>query len=251
MRKWLIFDLETAPLPREEIERWLPDWEDWTSDMFDPSSVKVGNYSPGNPKAEEKIEAARRKAEEEHFEEQREKRDKLIEKAALNPNRGWIFGAGIATPDAVFTRMTLDQSEEPDIINGIWDLFRDSRIVCNHNLLGFDLPFLIARSFALDIRVPFSVRNLTPWSGQRVYCDGNANETVLLDSMQVADKTISREGKVSLDWCAKYFNLPQKIDLEDKLPWDVALKDFGLALRYAEQDAVLTRDVAKKLQLID
>lgn len=245
---WSVIDIETAPLPEAEIDQWLPDWVDWSPKMFDPHSVKTGNMKDP-AKIIQKIDDERKKAEAEHFQIQTDKRKEIADKAALHPNTGWIFGIGVATPDGSYANLTLNQEDEAGIIQIAWDILTDTRTLVNHNLLGFDLPFLAARSMRLGIKIPFRISSVTPWSGQQLFLHSNPNPVTLLDTQQVAGKFAPTQ-RPSLNWTAKFFGLDSKVDLGGKLPWDVAREDFDKAMEYTRHDAGLTADVAMKMQLI-
>ena len=105
-----------------------------------------------------------------------DKKRELIESAALDPDYGKILSLGYATslngPVTVFLSnevyaMTAANADGPitvnetfrterEIIEDFWSLFA----ACNgcavgYNILGFDLPYLMRRSMALGVQVPF------------------------------------------------------------------------------------------------
>lgn len=246
--KWAVLDIETAPLPEVEIEKWLPDWLDWKPEMFDETTVKTGNIKdPGKIAA--KIQESREKSQQEFYQAQAEKRNEIEDKAALHPNTGWVFGIGWADLDGGRCKLTLDQRDEKDILETAWQIVTNTRVLVNHNLLGFDLPFLAARSMKLGVKIPFRIASVTPWSGQKLFLHDNPNPITLLDTMQIAAKFAPSQ-RPSLNWAAKFFGLEAKIDLDGLLPWDVACKDFDKACRYTERDVVLTAEIAQKMQLL-
>jgi DNA polymerase elongation subunit (family B) len=107
-----------------------------------------------------------------------EKRLELIESAALDPDYGKIASIGYATEidgpisvimvgdaywaepgfDGEGNRIIIDQCyTERDLLNGFWRKFADCNgRCCGYNILGFDLIYLLRRSMALCVKVPFS-----------------------------------------------------------------------------------------------
>jgi hypothetical protein len=130
-----VFDLETVPLPTDQLEALLPD--------FDMESVKVGNL--GQQKAEEKI----AKAEREHFQ-------NFYRKAALSPLTGQIAMIGLRDEDR--TARILEGSE-PEIIQEWLNLFdaEGSKHFIGFNIASFDIPFLIRRAWFHRIKVPYGL----------------------------------------------------------------------------------------------
>jgi len=109
-----------------------------------------------------------------------EKKADLIESAALDPDYGKVLSIGMskgpgmavvvtAVGDIVPGKPTMSPSgddviewgedytiTEEDIIETFWTNFADCRGNCvGFNILGFDLPYLMRRSMALGIRIPF------------------------------------------------------------------------------------------------
>ncbi|MCG8352316.1 MAG: hypothetical protein MI924_31510 [Chloroflexales bacterium] len=77
-----------------------------------------------------------------------------LETTALDPQRGRIFMVAVRDNRGLAT--TLDApapADEADLIAGLCGLIceRDPDVIENHNLFGFDLPFLVARADALGI----------------------------------------------------------------------------------------------------
>jgi DNA polymerase elongation subunit (family B) len=102
--------------------------------------------APGNYKDEAKIAAyiAEKKAEQ-------------IERAALDAD----YGRVIAVAWKIDHKPTESRVEiqgycdERDIISSFWDQFSaQNAICCGYNVIGFDLPYLMRRSFDLEIKVP-------------------------------------------------------------------------------------------------
>lgn len=100
-----------------------------------------------------------------------EKKRELIENAALDPDYGKVLSIGYAfgldmpiTVNAVGDRAFPDSEpttaeytlSENDLIEDFWDAFASRRGACvGFNILSFDLPFLMARSMYLGIKIPY------------------------------------------------------------------------------------------------
>lgn len=144
----LAFDIETSPLEDEEIERIAPE--------FDPASVKTGNLSDFK-KINDKINLAR----ESHL-------NGIKSKAALNAEYGKILAIGMLRVHGKYSKLDTTPEEillhgknEGDIIQNFWDEADKMAILglllVGHNIIGFDCPFLVRRSYCLGIKPPFSL----------------------------------------------------------------------------------------------
>jgi len=135
----IIFDIETGPLPEEEFLVAIP--------PFDPSTVKTGNLGPEKAKA--KIDAARAEHE-----------AKAVERAALSPLTGRVLAIGYLRDEGAHY---LDVETEHKMLSRFWDHYRfvarreDSMV--GHNIFGFDLPFLVRRSWVIGLadRMPRNI----------------------------------------------------------------------------------------------
>lgn len=256
--KYAVIDIETAPLPDDELDRMLPkpSVPEWHDQMFDPLSVKTGNLKDPK-KINEKISAGLEKAKAEHQEKinaELSDIEGMRDKAALKPYLGWVFGVGVVLGPStqqpgsqVYSKLTLDQRDEPDILRHVWEVVGNTDVLINHNLIGFDLQFLVVRSMINGVEVPFHPSKLTPWSGQRVPIFGKQHPVTMIDTL-LECKPWAQSCK--LNWLAHFFGLESKLDLDGKLPWEVAREDFQKAVEYTEQDVLLTEKLGKKMQLI-
>lgn len=171
----LIFDIETGPGPWDEISKFMPPFDPGSvkgivTGEFDPASVKTGNL--GDIKAREKIEKARVEhnaalansaqlladAEAKH-------KAAFIESAALAPTTGRIltigYGGSRIDGKKIIDAVS-DQRGEGDLLAYFWDAYTSRRNagqhIVGHNIFGFDLPFMIRRSWALSVDVPETVK---------------------------------------------------------------------------------------------
>ena len=146
--KIVAFDIETGPLSEEQIRKIAP--------AFKESEVKTGNL--GLEKQLEKIALEKTK----HI-------SKIVSSAALNAEYGQVLAIGILGDD----EPTILTGEESDILAKFWGLalkdFQEGISTwVGHNVLGFDLPFLLRRSVIVGVSVPSFLR---PKLGGRYWPD--------------------------------------------------------------------------------
>lgn len=135
----LVFDIETGPLPAMELSRMRPE--------FDPASVKVGNL-----KDEAKIAAKVETAREEH-------ETKFFDKAALSALTGQVIVIGYKQAGG---QAVIEELDEPQVLGTFWNRYQwciDNRVsLVGWNILQFDLPFIVRRSWFHGITVPESIQ---------------------------------------------------------------------------------------------
>lgn len=216
MKKRIIFDIETGPLPDAEIERIMP--------KFNEASVKVGNYGIG--KAIEKLNSAKAS----HF-------TQIQDKAALNAEYGKVLAIGIKfDPDR---DVSVIMGEEKYILSDFWRFALESynrggEVWIGFNSNNFDLPFLLRRSMILGVKVP---RELTPmpryWPGD-FWID-------LMDLWKAGD----HRATISLDRFCKASGLEGK---NGSGKWFAQLlrEDKEAAIKYLENDIDITAQLAEK-----
>lgn len=163
MQSVLIFDIETGPLADEQLERvftFTP--PDPPAAEFDASSVKYGNLKDEAKRAT-KLEEARaahaaslndwpttlaalREAEWQKFK----------DKAALSAMTGKVLAIGVINGEGKTAILHGDGSEEK-LLTDFWELCKKKRgkdRFAGMNIYGFDLPFLIIRSWILGVSIP-------------------------------------------------------------------------------------------------
>ena len=223
----IVFDIETGPIPEKELLAMLP--------PFDPDNVKCGNL-----KDPEKIKAKIAQVEADH------KRE-FIDKAALSPVSGQVVAVGYrqAETTAIDTRLKLD---EPVILEGFWKTFSSAKAhnhhMIGHNICGFDLPFLVRRSWLHDVAIPESILER-----------GRYWNPVFIDTMGVwGCGSRGGNGYVTLDSLAKFFGVGGKPD--DCTGADFAKmlagkkEDQAKALAYLKNDLDMTWQVAERMGLV-
>lgn len=171
--KTCIFDIETAPLRETDIANLAPKFE-----------------APSNYKDADKIAA--------HIAEQKKA---WLERAALSPLTGTVAAIGGTGLDEEFIMLATDEGQsEAIIIARFWDYFRahyQRTMFVGFNIIRFDLPFLVRRSWKLKVPVPIGVR------------DGRYFSHDFVDLMELWQLG-NREERISLDNLSKYLGVGTK-----------------------------------------
>jgi len=257
----IVFDIETGPLPEEELRRMMapeePPFDPSTLKPFDPDSVKYGNTKDPTKRAE-KLEECRRKHEEDtanaekNYEAKRAKdraeyEAKFIEGAALNALTCRILAIGYRPCGGKPIVKCGDGSHESEkaILEHFWGIAArasEGGLLVGHNSKNFDLPMIIRRSWlhGLCPSVPMmtQTRYWQPW---------------IVDTMEIWQAVNRMDKFTSLDSLAKYFGVGEKTgsgaDFHKMfLSGDPALRQQ--AIDYAANDVELTFQVAVRLGVL-
>ena len=236
---FIVFDVETGPRPWAEIEQFFKPPEKKPAD-FDPTTVKVGRLTPS--KAAEKVEETRAKhqtlldawpAEVENA------KAEFLGKAALSPITGEVLAIGYATS----AQLTIVDPPESEMLTQFWRNFwwhRDKkRRMIGFNIFGFDLPFMIKRSWLLGVGVPDDLLQ-----------NGRYWHRVFVDLMQVWSCAAYGE-RIKLDLVAAYFGCARKSGSGADFAglWhDPATREK--AVEYLKQDLRVTLEVAEKMGVV-
>lgn len=168
--KYIIFDIETGPLSDEELKEAMPEFKA-ASNVKDPAKIQA------------QID---------------EKRQAWIESAALNPESGKVLAIGYKFSDSPHEIVI---SGETSMLNDLWALWISAWSTytwAGHNIMGFDFPFLIRRSWILGVHVPKSAAEMTQFRHPHVE-----------DTMQIWSLG-SKEDRISLDRLGKLLKVGQK-----------------------------------------
>lgn len=167
----IVFDIETASLPDEQLRPiFEADYEPLPHPgEFDPASVKYGNTKDATKRAEKLKECqdAHTLAVNQYAETANTHRaeawQSFLDRAALNPATGCVLAIGVRSIDSPKS-FILGAGDEPEekILADWWafaiKIRAAKRMLIGHNILQFDLPFLIRRSWILGVEVPSFVR---------------------------------------------------------------------------------------------
>lgn len=270
----IVFDIETGPLPWGRLKDLVPAFDEVAAvpDMgpFDPASVALGNLKDQAKidakvaEARAKHEAAAKSVAHRRAAARNAHVEKFTEKAALSATTGCVKAIGIwhdsiQMPELVAVdagqgsgsvdfeefRVTFVPREEMAVFY-FWDLLGSSasHTFAGHNIHGFDLPFLVRRSWILGVDVPeaiwapgqfgryFSPRFIDTMS--RWACGGR--DFIKLDEI---DRAFGGEGKSDDCTGADFARL-----------FDNGGEDRIKALLYLRNDLAMTRRVAEAMQLL-
>jgi hypothetical protein len=213
-RKIYCFDIETVPLPDEELRAAMPE----------ESEIKLGNL-----KDPAKIEAKR----EEH-------RNRFLEHAALSPLTGRIAAIGVLGPyrSDEETDCRLDFSAEEKLIHAFFNYFtldpNQRSLWIGFNITNFDLPFLLRRAWKLGITPPAGLlrgRYLSNW---------------FIDLAEIWRGSEQRPEPISLDRLGRYLGVGGKEGTGAGFA-TLLYSDQGAAQRYLSGDLHLTWRIAERL----
>jgi len=259
----IVFDIEIAPEPDIVLERLFSFDESTVKNYrlltsnFEPSEVKLGNMKD-SAKIEARIEVARLKfttdkaAVAENIETARsEAWQTFRDRAALSPLTGRVLAVGWWNPDTpdsdAATILEGNESvSEKEVIEHFLSLadavLSDGGSLVGHNIIGFDLPFLLRRGLKYGIRSPKTITNAL----------AQYRSSSLIDTMREWQFGNRAEGFVKLDQLAAFFGTRRK----NGDGADFHKKFFGApeerheALEYLNNDVMMTVEVAQKMGLI-
>jgi hypothetical protein len=160
----IIFDIETGPMPSEILRSRIPAFK-----------------APANWKDSDKIEA--------NIQEQERK---WFDRAALDAQTGQVLAIGVANGGKVGIWDANDYTEE-EILGEFWDAISEAgptKRWIGFNIKGFDLPFLIRRSFFYGIVPSVQLRHGRFWDDRfidlmELWQCGNREQSISLSSLSV------------------------------------------------------------------
>ncbi|NBB81129.1 MAG: hypothetical protein GVY36_17100 [Verrucomicrobia bacterium] len=231
----VIFDIETeGATTLDFIQEIYPPYP-----QFVPQGVKCGNLKTEEEKSA-KIEAARQ----DHAAQEAAYWEEKLEKAALNAETGRVVTIGYLLVDAPDEEAFLDDADfnEEWLLRRFWAGYekvvrRRGRII-GWNSNGFDIPYLIKRSWIIGVPVPATVFR------------GRWISDTFLDLMQVWSVHEFRKF-AKLDACARILGLGNKTDQAccgaEFAKWYRDPERHEAAKRYGLLDLTLTRDIYLRL----
>ncbi len=206
--KTTIYDIETGPLPEDEIIHLAPEFS-----------------APANYKDATKIAAA--------IEDQKKA---WIERAALSAVTGRVVAIGIRQEGK--TTIIGEDNEAAMLIQwwaAVEQAARERRVMVGFNSHRFDLPFLVRRSWHHKVPVPPGVFGARGYVNSEVFMD-------LMNEWQCGD----RQEWVKLDVLCKFLGLPGKNGNGKDFAGLWAI-DREKALAYLENDLEQTARVMERL----
>lgn len=263
----IVFDIETGPLPWHEIEKIVDPFDEEKAvphpGEFDPASVKCGNL-----KDREKIEAKIAECRAAHeiaatsvAQSRAAARNKYVadcmDRAPLDATIGCVKAIGYLDTDnasrliaCVTTDLVspLDNAlvagvvSERVLLQGFWEAIagRKSPWV-GHNIHGFDLPFLVRRSYLLGVDVP-----------RQQLMKGRYFTDRFVDTMVLWQ--CGGRDYVSLDRICKALGIPGKGDecsgKDFHRMFDAGGEDRVKALAYLAHDLDMTLGVAEAMGVL-
>ncbi len=89
-----------------------------------------------------------------------EKKVEQIERAALDADYGMVVAIGVKENDGNIQSKLVDvDATEKELIEWFWELYtKHSGQSCGYNIIGFDLPYLLRRSFELRVILPVACK---------------------------------------------------------------------------------------------
>jgi len=213
--KAIIFDIETAPLPREQLEKIMPKFE-----------------APSNYKDPQKIETAIN-----------EKMYEWIANAALSATTGSVCAIGMKIIDEGTTVKEILLGDEVEILTKFWGLIAPKNVIwaklIGFNSNSFDFPFLVRRSLKLGVAVPPTL--LTRARG-RIYLSEYCYD--LMDYWACGTRET-----ISLDNLSKFFGVGAK-NGNGAFFHKLLEENPKLAKEYLSNDLDLTEACARKMGVL-
>lgn len=210
----IVFDIETGPLPDGELFALVDPFESPTHPgAFDESAVAV-NHLRDPVKIAAKIETAKaaHEANVTNYEQNvKAARENWIantrKQACLDARLGQVLAIGIRDTSSGKASLGYQGDEklrtEEELIAWLWAVYKAARAkqikMVGHYCLGFDLPFLLRRSFILGVDVPATVLDDRCYFDSRTFVDTHKIWTCG-----------TRDGNASLDAICRAMALPTK-----------------------------------------
>jgi DNA polymerase elongation subunit (family B) len=159
-------------------------------------------------------------------------------KGALDALSGRIVCIGLLFDDGQHTsELALTDIDERRILEKFWDVIEPTDVLVGHNILDFDLPFILQRSWIHNIRPTRTI-------DMRKYYTGE-----VIDTMQVWSNW-SYKKAVKLDELAQALGVGQKSGKGTDVAHWWAVRDFDSIKRYCLDDVRLTYRVFCRLKYL-
>jgi hypothetical protein len=259
---WIAFDIETGPLPlddlREQFEVDLSKVKgrELIGQEFDLSTVKLGRMKD-QAKIDAKIDDERQKFERAQADAvaalagaESEQWTEFVEKAPLSPTTGTVLAIGYLGSNGQQVLSGSDGEDEPTILREFWGnverCLAGKHLMIGFNIYGFDLPFLIRRSWKHGIRVPEGVTERNGRYFSPMFVD-------LLAHWGVGDNR-----RISLDRLCQFLGIRGKAVVSDEQGkalsggdfhklWNGSVELRQLACDYLANDLRMTKEAGERM----
>ena len=240
-RPWVVFDLETAPLPNaveflELIPDAVPDDSPIEADRRLTDPVKIAADL-------EKKRLARIEQDREAQEKVEQQRATRLERASLDWNVGRIVAVGLQTEsmDAPQTAIAEDEKREREILFWLWETLSARRPVVGFRIRSFDVPYAIQRSRLLRL-VPPRI-SLARWENHDL-CD-------LFDLLTFSDTQDTKVMRHTLARFAQRFGVQHDASISGAdIPTLVAAGEWDQVRAHVHADVETTVALAEQLGVI-
>lgn len=226
----IIFDIETGPVAEEQLRAIYrePTWDEFCESCDQ-------RWKPETRQA--KYEEAKASG-----------WQKFVDRAALSPITGQVLAVGLLKDGQDPVILGEEEEPEEEQLVAFWKLFTKYRNetgrMVGFNNHGFDVPFLIRRSWFHQIPVPDSVFD----SKTGYLC------SVFVDLMRVWSCSPRGGEFISLDRLARFFGIGAKPDdvggADFARLWTGSPEERALALGYLRNDLGMTLNLAKRMGVI-
>jgi len=249
----LIFDIETGPLPDDHLESVFTFDPPPEPGPFDTAEVKYGNTKDPDKRAAKLQEAmaAHAAAAAEYPTILAEARAaawaKFKKDAALSPVTGKVLAIGVMNTVKGTKTIMHGSGDESVLLAAFWAFYKTRRNerFAGLNIMGFDLPFLIRRSWINQVEVPQAVAD---FSGKWVNFD---KQFVDLRNVWLLGQSWG-QCESSLDHIAKALGFNGKMDsgvtgANFAELWNGSPEDHERACVYLLNDLIETKNIAARL----
>ena len=202
----LVFDIETRAV------------EDWVADEFKPEFKARENLVSESAIQKDLI----------------KKEEKWYSNLALSALTAEVIAVGIWTPENGMEYLTIRDADEKQIVGWFWDKASEyaDGVLIGHNILGFDLPFLVRRAWK---------HGLAPGIGIDLKRDQRIRDTMLI--WQGGNY---QEKFISLDDLSRFLGVGEKSG-NGKFFAELLENDPKKAINYLANDVDLTRLCAQRM----
>ena len=211
----IFFDIETQSLTAEELLPRQPQFEA-RSNIKDPAKIEAD------------IKA---------------KKEAWVNKAALDPYTGRVIAIGWCVDDGDIICEHYNGSKESghefNILTDFWSKYQENpnHYFCGFNILNFDIPFLVRRSYCLGVRVPKDVNGVFSFA-QTNSRRMNSRFLDLMDFWRLGNF----QDRISLSNFAVHCGFKPK-ERSGKDFAELLSRDLKAATEYLKYDVTLLRDI--------